>query len=261
MDAPSTSLGGLQNLAIMNCPARSTKPPKPSPRRRQGDAVRVDHADDNQTKALIEQVRHEQGRLDILVNNACSQYNELTDPGNFWEKPVELIEMMDVGLRSGFVATYHAAPMLVQQRRGLVIFTSSSGGVHYMYGPAYGAHKAGLDKLAADMAVDFKDFNVAALSIWMGGVATERVARIIAREPEKLGHLEQTLETPAFTGHIIRALYNDPNIMEISGLLPKQPLLLSPSRPPWNMRILVYALIPSSPVSSSQTQWRMCPRT
>ena len=68
-----------------------------------GIAVRVDHADDNQTKALIEQVRHEQGRLDILVeNNACSQYNARY-PGNFWEKPVELIEMMDVGLRSGFV--------------------------------------------------------------------------------------------------------------------------------------------------------------
>jgi NAD(P)-dependent dehydrogenase (short-subunit alcohol dehydrogenase family) len=182
-----------------------------------GIAVRVDHADDNQTKALIDQVRDEQGRLDILVNNACSQYNELTNPGNFWEKPIELIEMLDVGLRSGFVATYHAAPMLVRQRRGLVIFTSSSGGVHYMYGPAYGVHKAGLDKFAADMAVDFKEFNVAALSIWMGGVATERVARIIGRDREKLGHLEKILESPEFTGHIVWALYNDPKIMEISG--------------------------------------------
>jgi NAD(P)-dependent dehydrogenase (short-subunit alcohol dehydrogenase family) len=37
-----------------------------------------------------------------------------------------------------------------------------------MFGPAYGVAKAGTDKMAADMAVDFKDQNVAAVSIWMG---------------------------------------------------------------------------------------------
>src|SRR5260370_6695722 len=50
-----------------------------------GIAVRVDHADDTQTKALFEQVEREQGRVDILVNNACAVYDELVTPGNFWE--------------------------------------------------------------------------------------------------------------------------------------------------------------------------------
>ena len=36
----------------------------------QGIAVRCDHADDEQAKALIERVIGEQGRIDILVNNA-----------------------------------------------------------------------------------------------------------------------------------------------------------------------------------------------
>lgn len=36
----------------------------------QGIAVRVDHADDAQVEALFRQVESEQGRLDILVNNA-----------------------------------------------------------------------------------------------------------------------------------------------------------------------------------------------
>ena len=182
-----------------------------------GIAVRVDHSDDDQVKALIEQVLHEQGRIDILVNNAAAVYDELTDPGNFWEKPLKLVDMIDVGLHSGYVASYYAAPAMVKQKSGLVIFTSASGAVHYVYGPAYGAHKAGMDKFAADMAVDFKESNVAVLSIWMGALLTDRLKMVIASDPEKYGSLESMTESPEFSGHVIWALYNDPQLMEISG--------------------------------------------
>ena len=182
-----------------------------------GIAVRVDHTRDAETKALIERVHDEQGKIDILVNNACALNDHLTDPGNFWEKPLGLVDMLDVGLRSGYVASYYAAPRMVERRRGLVVFTSSSGGAQYFFGPAYGAHKAGMDKFAADMAVDFKDFDVAAVSIWMGGLVTERVERIFAADPVKYKPVMDRLETPEFTGHIIWALFNDPKLMERSG--------------------------------------------
>jgi len=182
-----------------------------------GIAVRVDHADDLQVRELFEQVRREQGRLDILVNNACLIRDELMHPLNFWEKPLNIVDMLDVGLRSSYVASYYAAPMMVAQRRGLMIFTSASGAVHYVFGPVYGAHKAGMDKFAADMAVDFRPFGVAALSIWMGALLTERLKLLIESHPEKYGMLADTAETPEFTGHIIWALYNDPALMELSG--------------------------------------------
>jgi NAD(P)-dependent dehydrogenase (short-subunit alcohol dehydrogenase family) len=182
-----------------------------------GIPVRVDHADDEQVKDLFEQVRREAGRVDILVNNACAIHDQLTAPGHFWEKPLELVGMLDVGLRSGYVATYYAAPTMIEQRSGLVIFTSASGSVHYVYGPAYGAHKAGVDKFAADMAVDFKDHNVAALSVWMGPLLTDRLQAVIASDPEKYGHLAGITETPEFTGEVIWALYRDPHLMELSG--------------------------------------------
>jgi len=182
-----------------------------------GIAVRVDHADDAQVQALFEQVRRDDGRLDILVNNACAITDELTTPGNFWEKTLGLANMLDVGLRSSYVASYYAAPMMVAQRHGLVVFTSASGAVHYVFGPAYGAHKAGMDKFAADMAVDFKDHNVAALSIWMGALLTERLKMVVASDPVRFGHIEGTTETPEFTGHIIWALYKDPELMALSG--------------------------------------------
>jgi NAD(P)-dependent dehydrogenase (short-subunit alcohol dehydrogenase family) len=182
-----------------------------------GIAVRVDHGDDGQVRALFEQVERDEGRLDILVNNACAIHDELTTTANFWEKPLEIGDMLDVGLRSSYVASYYAAPMMVAQRRGLVIFTSSSGAVHYVLGPAYGAHKAGMDKFAADMAVDFKEFGVASLSIWMGPLLTERMLRLIAENPERYGGVADTGETPELTGHLIWALYNDPALMELSG--------------------------------------------
>jgi NAD(P)-dependent dehydrogenase (short-subunit alcohol dehydrogenase family) len=183
----------------------------------QGIAVRVDHADDSQVKALFEQVQREQGCLDILVNNACLIRDEVMHPLNFWQKPLEVVDMLDVGLRSSYVASYYAAPMMVARNKGLVIFTSASGSVHYVFGPAYGAHKAGMDKFAADMAVDFKPFGVASLSIWMGALLTERLKLLMEENPAKFGKLGDTAETPEFTGHIIWALFNDPALMELSG--------------------------------------------
>jgi NAD(P)-dependent dehydrogenase (short-subunit alcohol dehydrogenase family) len=182
-----------------------------------GIAVRVDHADDTQVKALFEQVQREQGRLDILVNNACLIRDEVMHPLNFWEKPLNIVDMLDVGLRSSYVASYYAAPMMAKQQSGLVIFTSASGAVHYVFGAVYGAHKAGMDKFAADMAVDFKPFGVAALSIWMGALRTERLALLIEAHPEKFAKLAEIAETPEFTGHVIWALHNDPQLMQMSG--------------------------------------------
>jgi NAD(P)-dependent dehydrogenase (short-subunit alcohol dehydrogenase family) len=182
-----------------------------------GIAVRIDHAEDEQVRALFAQVRADQGRLDILVNNACAVHDQLVSPGRFWEKPVEIGDMINVGVRSSFVATHIAAPMLIERERALVIFTSSSGSVHYMLNPAYGAHKAGIDKLAADMGHEFRDTGVAALSIWMGGLITDRVKEIFAAEPAKYAHMQGRMETPEFTGHIIWALFTDPDLMSMSG--------------------------------------------
>ena len=138
-----------------------------------GIAVRCDHGDDDQVQSLMAQVTAEQGRIDILVNNACAIHDQLNAPGNFWEKPLAIGKMIDVGVRSGFAATWLAAPVMIKQPRALVVFTSSPGAAHYCFGPAYGAHKAGVDKMAADMAVDFRNAgsNVAAVSIWMGALA------------------------------------------------------------------------------------------
>jgi NAD(P)-dependent dehydrogenase (short-subunit alcohol dehydrogenase family) len=182
-----------------------------------GIPVRVDHASDAETKALFEQVGREQGRLDILVNNVAHIGDELIQPGPFWEKTLDLAKILDVGLRSQYIASYYAAPMMARVKKGLIVFTSSFGSVCYMHGPAYGAQKAGVDKFAADMAVDLKDYNVAAVSIWMGMLLTERSKKAIKEHPETYGQLAEMAETPDYTGHIIAAMADDPDIMSLTG--------------------------------------------
>lgn len=182
-----------------------------------GIPVICDHADDSQVQALFERIEREQGRLDLLVNNAAYIHEHLIEPGPFWAKPLALAQILDVGLRSAYVASYYAAPLLLRSTQGLVCFTSSFGGTCYMHGPAYGAQKAGVDKLAADMAVDFEGQGVAALSLWLGPQLTERTRIAGANHGAQYDAFLANAETPQFNGRIIHALLNDPELMSLSG--------------------------------------------
>ena len=86
-----------------------------------------------------------------------------------------------------------------------------------MHGPAYGAGKAGVDKMAHDMAVDFKPHNVAVVSIWMGLLKNERTMRVFEAQPDLYGAAAARAESPEFTGRIIDALAKDPQLMERTG--------------------------------------------
>lgn len=184
----------------------------------EGVAVQVDHSDDAQVQALFERVQRESGHIDILVNNVAAVKDELVDPANFWEKPLHLADILDVGLRSQYVASYHAAPMMVGAGRGLIAFTSSFGSVCYMHGAAYGAQKAGMDKMASDMAIDFQGTGVSAVSIWMGPLLTERAKRTFDAAPdEAYQQFAEQAETPAFSGLVIAALAEWDELPSVNG--------------------------------------------
>lgn len=183
-----------------------------------GIAVVCDHSDDAQTAALFAQVEQDQGRLDILVNNAAFIHDQLIEQKPFWEKELDACKILDVGLRSAYVASWHAAKIMVRQGHGLIMFGSSFGASCYMHGPAYGAQKAGIDKLAHDMAVDFKGTGVRTVSIWMGPLLTERSALAEgASQDEQYTQFMATAESPEFIGEIVYAIANDPKGDELSG--------------------------------------------
>ena len=181
-----------------------------------GIAVACDHADEGQVKALFERVKAEQGHLDILVNNATALGPNPHAPPPFWNKSLTISEQFTVGLRSAFVASYYAAPLLIVADVALVVNVSFYGAVSYHLDPAYGATKAGLDKLTFDMAGDFKPYEVAVVSIWPGPTATERAKSVLATIPGGDKMLESA-ETPKFSGLAIASLYSDPQLMSKSG--------------------------------------------
>lgn len=183
----------------------------------QGIAVLCDHSDDAQVAALFEQIQREQGRLDILVNNATYMHPQLIEQKPFWEKDLGATGILDVGLRSAYVASWHAAKIMVPQGAGLIAFGSSFGATCYMHGPAYGAQKAGLDKFAHDMAVDLRGTGVNTVSIWMGPLLTERAAVASQVNPEQYREFSKTAERPEFTGHILYALAHSDRAANLSG--------------------------------------------
>ncbi|WP_340589024.1 SDR family NAD(P)-dependent oxidoreductase [Erythrobacter alti] len=203
-------LPGTVGQTAAECDARGGK----------GIAVAVDHNDDDAVAALFDQVRREQGRLDVLVNNAFAIPDDLTDAGGFWEKPLSNWQMVDVGVKSNFVAAWHAAQIMVPQGSGLIVAISGYVGVTYTYGTIFGTAKTAVDRMARDMAIELKPHNVASMSLWQGLTFTERANRNLAQIPGLSGRSATKPEngcSPEFPGMVIAAMAADPDVMQRSG--------------------------------------------
>lgn len=184
-----------------------------------GVAVPCDHADDGQVAALFDRVRNDEGRLDILVNNAFLLSDDLLEPRPFWEKPLSNLEMWEVGVRSNFVAAWHAARIMVPQKSGLIVAISGFAGGRYTYGVVFGTSKTAVGRMTRDMAVELKPHNVAAVTLWQGLTLTEKALDNLAKTPELMTRsiTEMTGSSVEHPGRVIAALAVDPKIMERSG--------------------------------------------
>jgi NAD(P)-dependent dehydrogenase (short-subunit alcohol dehydrogenase family) len=128
-----------------------------------------------------------------------------------------IIDMLDVGARSSFVASWFAAPLLVESGGALLVNTSGFGGGCYLHGPAYGCAKAAVDKMAHDMGHDFRPYDVCAISLWMALLKTERTQQLFIDHPDTWGVRAASAESPQFVGRVIDALHRAPDRMERSG--------------------------------------------
>ena len=183
-----------------------------------GIAVEVDLGEDEQIAALFAQVNKEQGRLDILVNNAIWLPEDMTDPGGFWQKPLSYWQLIDIGLRSYYVAAWHASQIMVPQKSGLIVGISGYVGVTYTYSVVFGTCKSGVDRMARDMAVELKPHNVASLSLWQGFTYTERARENLKTVAGMASQLNSAVGTSVeFPGRIIAALARDAEVMKRSG--------------------------------------------
>ncbi|MEO5899273.1 MAG: SDR family NAD(P)-dependent oxidoreductase [Ilumatobacteraceae bacterium] len=180
-----------------------------------GIAVRTDHGIDAEIGELFDRVRDESGHIDLLVNNVY----KIPDPpawgGGFWDHPISVWDdQVGIGLRAHYVASWFAAPLLFAAGAGAAIVNvSSPGGQSYHFSSSYGAGKAGLDRLSADMAIELEPKGVACCSVYPGSVATEFIKEWAAQRGSDLS----TAQTTLGVGRTIAALAELPDLMARSG--------------------------------------------
>ena len=180
-----------------------------------GIPIACDHRDDEAVAALFARVEREHGRLDVLVNNAFKIPRELTSGRPFWQTPISnWDDMIGVGTRSAYVASWYAVPLMQQAGRGLIANISSSGAREYAWHVAYGVGKAALDRFSADAAKELRPHGIAVVSLWPGLVRTER-----NEGAQRMGGgLDWTgSESLYFTGRAVAALTADPDVLVRTG--------------------------------------------
>lgn len=184
-----------------------------------GIAVALDLLDDAQIAVVFERIARDEGRLDLLVNNAMAIPDAMTQRAGFWEKPLaEEWQIWETGMRAAYIAAWHAARIMVPQGSGLIAALSGYVGVTYTYDVVFGTTKTATDRMMRDIGHELRDTGVSAVSLWQGFTYTERATENLKTVPGMAGQLNSAVgSSPEFPGRVIAALAMDPDLNAKSG--------------------------------------------
>lgn len=189
----------------------------------QGIAIRCDHTREDEVAALFTRVQQEQGRLDLLVNNAWGGHESFDGvfDAPFWKHPLAHWDtMFDRGVRNHLLSSRCAAPMLVQQGHGLIVTTTFWDRGRYMRGNLfYDLAKASMTRLAFGLAEELRPHGVASVALSPGWMRTEWV--LAGHQTDEQHWRERPAlartESPRYLGRAVVALAADPQVMGKSG--------------------------------------------
>jgi NAD(P)-dependent dehydrogenase (short-subunit alcohol dehydrogenase family) len=191
-----------------------------------GIAVRVDHTIEADVQALFERVDREQGRLDVLATSAAGEDPRMGSWGSFWETDISNgADVLRAALLAHLITAKYAAPMMIRQRRGLIVEVTSSdlliggGGGNLLHNVVKHATKG----LALMMADELRRHRVAAIAITPGYLRSESmlqhfgVTEATWREAGKKDPHFLASESPLFIGRAVAALAADPKVVARTG--------------------------------------------
>jgi NAD(P)-dependent dehydrogenase (short-subunit alcohol dehydrogenase family)/rhodanese-related sulfurtransferase len=192
-----------------------------------GIAVRCDHTVDADVESLFSRIREDHGRLDVLVNNVWGGYEHSEcrplPMVPFWQQSLHQWDaMFTAGVRAHLTASRLAVPLMLPQRRGLIVSTTANlEPLPYMPNLFYDLAKNAVARLVWAMAQELRPHGVAALALAPGFMRTERVVEAFRRAgaAAALNGPGGPKETPAYIGRAIVALASDERVIEKSGQL------------------------------------------
>jgi NAD(P)-dependent dehydrogenase (short-subunit alcohol dehydrogenase family) len=180
----------------------------------EGRAIACDHGDDAQIEALFDRIGREVPHVSILVNNVY----KIPDPpawgGGYWDHPIQVWDdQVGIGLRAHYVASWHAAKLMFAAPEAAMVNVSSPGGQSYHFSSSYGAGKAGLDRLTADMAIELEPKGIPAIVLYPGSVSTEFIEDVAQAQGMDLSQSQ----TPLLVGRAVAALLQSDDLTSRSG--------------------------------------------
>ncbi|RNB82408.1 SDR family oxidoreductase [Brevibacillus fluminis] len=193
-----------------------------------GIAVQVDHLDPAQVQALIARIEHEQGRLDILVNDVwggeyLTQWNVPV-----WEHSLERgFRMLRLAIDTHIITSHFALPLLIRSERGLVVEmtdgTAEYNDKTYRLSLFYDLAKTSVLRMAKSLAHELSPYPCTAVALtpgWMRseimldhfGVKEENWRDAMVKEPHFV-----ISESPRYVGRAVAALACDPEVARWNG--------------------------------------------
>lgn len=185
-----------------------------------GIALLCDHTDDRAVESMIQVIRQQQGKLDILVNNVWGG-NELNIVGApFWELPLKHWDnMFTAGVRAQMVTHYFAIPLMRQNKSGVIFHTSFWDDDKFIGHFYYDLSKNALNRMAIGLSRELRADNIAVIAVSPGFMRTELVLQQFGTDESRWHEVEQLQhsESPHYVGRAITHLALDEDVMKKSG--------------------------------------------
>jgi NAD(P)-dependent dehydrogenase (short-subunit alcohol dehydrogenase family) len=147
----------------------------------QGSALPVDHLDPAAVRGLVDRIRSERGRLDVLVNDIFGgdRYAQWETP--LWKHDLDGgLRMLRMGIETHIITAAVALPLILDTGDGLLVemtdgTSEANAGDRPGVGFYYDFVKAGVDRLVRNFARDLRDTPVAAVGVTPGWLRSERM--------------------------------------------------------------------------------------